>query len=286
MSLLHKFIAKMSAEVNAPATARLFRIAAYSWMLLNALYFFTIRDMLWGPYSIGMSAHPDQSVGINIAYVLDHVREYAVPAYFAYMAALVCCLVGWFKWIPKVVVFVVGWMLYYAFIPAFNSSYLLYQVFAFFLIGVDEKATSTFSIVLTNVGMLACRIQFLMVYALAGMFKLLGRTWLEGSSVYYALHLDHFTWPWLRDLLVSQKWLMLISNYFGLIYQLAFPLLIWFKKARVPLFIAGIAFHGFIGAAMRLPEFGLAMIFGYTLFFDEALSQKVLRKVRLARTAP
>lgn len=285
MKLLNTYIRFMSTEVNSPSTVRLFTLAAYSVMLLNAVYFFPLRDLIWGPYSLGISSHPEQSVSMNFAYILDHVRVYAKPAFYLYIAAIIASLFGWLKWFPRLIVFLIGWMLYYAFIPAFNSSFILYQLFAFFLIPVDSKASSVWSVTLTNFAILACRIQFILVYALAGMYKLSGKTWLEGSSVYYALHLDHYTPTWLRDLLVGNKWVMYLGNYFGLIYQLSFPVLIWFRKAKVPLFIAGILFHGFIGAAMRLPEFGLAMIFGYTLFFDEGMSQKVLRKLRLSRTA-
>lgn len=284
MKLLDNYIFRMSSEVRSPSTVRLFTIAAYTVMLLNALYFFPLRDLIWGPYSIGISSHPEQSVTMNFAYILDHMREYAKPAYYLYMASILASLLGIFKWVPRILVFLIGWMLYYAFIPAFNSSFILYQLFAFYLIPVDAKAKSIFSTTVTNFAFLACRIQFILVYALAGMYKLSGKTWLEGSSVYYALHFDHFTPVWLRDLLVGNKWLMYLGNYFGLIYQLSFPLLIWIRKARIPLFIAGAFFHGFIGMAMRLPEFALAMIFGYTLFFDDDLSAKILRKLRLSRT--
>lgn len=286
MKLVDRYIRRMSAEVNAPSSVRLFTIAAYSMMLINAMYFFPIRDLIWGPYSIGITSHPEQSVSMNFAYILDHVRQFAIPAFYLYVLAIIASLFGWLKWLPRVLVFLLGWMLYYAFIPAFNSSFILYQLFAFYLIPANSKASTVLGITLTNFAMLASKIQFIMVYALAGMFKLSGKTWLEGSSVYYALHLDHFTNPWIRDLLVGNKWLMYVANFFGLTYQLCFPLLIWFRKAKIPLFIAGILFHGFIAVSMRLPEFGLAMILGYTLYFTEELSQKVLWKLRLLKKGP
>jgi len=132
MRLLDSYISRMSAEVRSPSTVRLFTFAAYAVMLLNALYFFPLRDLIWGPYSIGLSSHPEQSVQVNFAYILDHMRVYAKPGYFLYMAAILASLLGLFKWVPRVLVFLIGWMLYYAFIPAFNSSFYIVSAFCIF----------------------------------------------------------------------------------------------------------------------------------------------------------
>lgn len=282
IELLERYTKRLE-EPGSPHTVRLFQKTAYGWLLLNALYFLPIRTLIWGEYSMMMSAHPEQSISINLAYLLDHARHYTIPVYFLYITSIIASLLGFLGRLPRVLVFMGGWMLYYACIPAFNSSWLLYHIFAFYLIFIGHGKRGTVDAVVTNLAFTACRIQFILVYAIAGGYKLTGKTWLHGSSVWNALHLDHFTFPWVRDLLSPFKGLLKLFSWFGLSYQIIFPFLIWFKRFRRPLFIAGLCFHGFIAIAMRLPEFGFAMIAGYTLFFEDALSAKILAWFRLRR---
>lgn len=276
---LDQYIAKWGQGNPEPNVARLFRLTAYGWMLLNALYFLPIRGHLWGELSVIMPFHPEQSLSVNMAYILDHRREWALPGFYLYILWVVLSMLGIGWRIPRVLVFLNGWLLYYGCLPVFNSSFLLYQVFSFFLIFFGKPDAKGVNAIFSYMALWACRIQFVMVYLLAGGYKLTGNTWIEGSSIWYALNLDYFTSQWLRDLLLDQNWFLYIGNYFGLVYQVAFPFLIWWKPARIPLFIAGILFHGFIGVAMSLPEFALAMILGYTLFFEEGLSKKILDRI-------
>ncbi|MCH2197497.1 MAG: HTTM domain-containing protein [Flavobacteriales bacterium] len=272
---------ELLSEIRHPNVMRLFRFLAYAWMFFNALYFFPIRHQMWGEYSMIMSFHPEQSVTINFAYLLDHQRALALPAFYAYIISIALAVVGIGGRLVRMVVFFLSWLLYYACVPAFNSSFLLFNIFSFFLMFFGRKGGGPIDAIFSNIAFWACRVQFLLVYSIAGGYKLTGQTWLNGSSLWYALHLDHFTRPWLLELMKPMKGVLMALTYFGVIYQLVFPFLVWFKRIKTPLFIAGILFHAFIGIGMRLPEFGLAMIVGYSLFMSEETAEKVVRKLRL-----
>jgi hypothetical protein len=136
-------------------------------------------------------------------------------------------------------------------------------------------------VALTNVAFWMCRIQFVLVYAEAAFYKWMGTTWLEGSAMHYAAQLDHFIRPGVASVFLKHRWLSMFFSFAGLAYQTAFPLLIWVRKARIPLLLAGVFFHGFIATAMKLPEFGTAMMVGYLLFIEEDSARKVLVLLRL-----
>ena len=101
--------------------------------------------------------------------------------------------------------------------------------------------------------------------------------------MFYAAHLDHFVRKPVADFLSENRILSIVLTYSALAYQTAFPILVWFKKLRLPLLLVGIGFHGFIAIGMTLPEFGLAMIAGYTLFIKEETALKIVRKLKVKK---
>jgi hypothetical protein len=57
-------------------------------------------------------------------------------------------------------------------------------------------------------------------------------------------------------------------TYGALGFELAFPVLIWFRRLRVPLLVAGIAFHVVIDVVMIIPMFSAAMVALYLGMMD------------------
>ena len=61
-----------------------------------------------------------------------------------------------------------------------------------------------------------------------------------------------------------------------MVFELVFPLLIWFKRFRVPLLTVGIIFHLTLEYALNIPMFQLDMLSAYVLFVDPyALERRV-----------
>lgn len=269
MSRIDRLLEQYSRSVVLPNVQWLFMKVAYGFMLLLALYFFEIRNEVWGSGSLFREWNPGNTKALNLAYLLDHVRSAALPVYYLHLVLLALCLVGVGGRVLRVLVFLSSVMLYYAAIPLFNASALLYNLFAVYLVFFDPKARHPVNVFFTNLAFLACRLQFVLVYAIAGIYKLSGTTWMEGSSVYYALHLPHYTGVWLRDQLSEHRGFLIFSNYLGLCYQLAFPILVWWKRLRLPLFVVALSFHGFIAFGMNLYDFGIGMLAAYALFAGE-----------------
>lgn len=271
------WVDSLSTQVYKPNTVRLFTFLVYAWLLGMALYLWPIRDLLWGTEGLNMPAVQKQGLIYNFIYKLTYVPKYANAVWFIHIASLVLAMLNIMKWIPRISVVLTGWMLYYASIPVYNSGFLLYMLFGTYAIVMWPQSSSRSKILLTNLGFMACVIQFLLVYILASAYKLSGTTWLEGSSIFYTLYLEHFVSANARKMLADQKWLLYFLNYAGLFYQLLFPVLVWVRQIKYPLLVAGLLFHGTIALGLGLYDFGTAMVFAYALFLNEGDAKKIVQ---------
>lgn len=247
---------------------------AYAVMFLSGLYFFPIREEIFGPETLVRPFFAEPSLKLNIAYLLNNNRAYAVGAYYAYLIATVFAFFNWGWRIPRVAVFVLGNMLYFACTPAFTSGWLLYNLFAFYLIFLSPRAKHVLAVFVSNLAFLACRLQFLLVYIVAGLTKLTGTTWLDGSAIYYALHLSYYgnASP---SRLIEVPLLLQLLTWSWLVFQLLMPVMIWWKPARIWLFVYALLMHGFIALGMNLPDFGLGMIAAYSLFITASAAYRL-----------
>lgn len=270
-------------KVHRPATIWVFQKVIYTWMLLHALYLLPLHTILWGHAAWQMPTVVDAGFVANMVFWLNYHPEHGDLVWWVYVVAVAVSLSGFLGVAPRVLVFVCGQLMLYSANYVFNSGFYLMQFFGFFLIAASPDARHWFRISLTNLGFWACRLQFVLVYAEAAFFKWRGTTWLTGSAMFYAAHLDHFVRKPVADFLSENRILSIVLTYSALAYQTAFPILVWFKKLRLPLLLVGIGFHGFIAIGMTLPEFGLAMIAGYTLFIKEETALKIVRKLKVKK---
>ena len=62
----------------------------------------------------------------------------------------------------------------------------------------------------------------------------------------------------------------LILSWLTILFELAFAVLVWFKKTKIPMLVMGIVFHFFIWIVLSLPDFAAVMIVSYIIFLDDA----------------
>lgn len=277
MKAIDRVIAHWSSHLHSSATQGLFVRCVFLFLFVDYLYLWPIRKLIWGDEALLKPVQRADEGLANLVAVLDHERSFALPAYYLLLLALLWCVLHlrghrWVRW----AVWGLSTLLYYAAMPVFNSSLLLFNLFVFFSLGMDEDAATPERRLLSNVAFAAARLQLVIVYAVAAGYKWSGSMWPEGSAVYYALMLDRYDALGIGHWL-SGKWMLLsVLSYLGLAYQTAFPVLIFFKKFRLPLLFAAVAFHGFIAIGLNLPDFGLAMIFAYTVFLPNRFAEQVL----------
>lgn len=271
-SYIAGFWSKIDALYQAllrPENQNLFLKLVYVWFLGHAIYLSTAVQVLWGPEALLMPMiRQGDGTLKNVIYILNYLRSYNILVMAVHVLSALLSLLGYFRFVPKILVVITGWMLYYAAIPAFNSGFLLMMLFGTFAVFMNPKANSQSAILLSNLAFIAAIVQFILVYAVAALYKFEGTTWLNGTSLHYVLYYRPLVNEGPAHFLHQFPRLLVALTYVGLVYQASFGLLIWVKWIKRPLLIVGLCFHLFIGLVMHLWDFAFAMIFAYALFID------------------
>lgn len=111
------------------------------------------------------------------------------------------------------------------------------------------------------------QLQLALMYLASFCWKLKGNTWLEGTALYYVLHLQaiaRFPIPgWIQNPAILK-----LGSWFTLLLEFSLGVLIWFRRLRYPLLLIGIVFHLSIEYALNLPMFEWDVLSAYILFVD------------------
>lgn len=132
-------------------------------------------------------------------------------------------------------------------------------------------------IAVSNAAVFTAKVQVVLVYASAGLYKVTGHLWQTGMALYYIWQTDSYSHPFVRELILNNAWLSMIGSYGAIAFQLLFPTLIWLPRWRWVMIGTGILFHLGIMLSMALFTFSLFMWSVYVLFFPNAVSLRVLQ---------
>lgn len=113
---------------------------------------------------------------------------------------------------------------------------------------------------LHNVAVLAIYLQVCILYLVSGTAKLSGEMWPNGTGIYYVLHTEAFSppWIWVQNLF-KVPFIVTIASYLTIIYQLGFPFMV-LNRLHLAWVVIGIGLHLSIGIAMGLVPFSMIMI--------------------------
>jgi hypothetical protein len=117
------------------------------------------------------------------------------------------------------------------------------------------------------------QIQICIIYGYSGLKKLKGIAWWNGDAVWQTLadpQLARFDFSWMAHFPV----LLAAATFTTLAWEIYFPAVIWFKRARLPFLLLGIFLHLGIGFGINLP-----------FFLDRTLAEQAMEALtaRLAR---
>ena len=109
--------------------------------------------------------------------------------------------------------------------------------------------------------------QLAIVYLASFWWKAQGNSWLDGTALFYVLHLreirrfeiPHFFYD---------VWMLKLGTWTAMAFELLFPFLVWFRSFRNPILLAGLLFHLSIEYALNVPMFGWDILSAYVLFLD------------------
>jgi len=116
---------------------------------------------------------------------------------------------------------------------------------------------------------IAIMVQVCIIYFFAGLHKLQGEVWREGTALYYILNSQDFSPTRFNSYFTKSIILVKISTWFTIIFQLMFPFFLFFRKTKVIIIFIGMLLHFGIFFMMKIDNFSLIMISCYTVFFTD-----------------
>jgi hypothetical protein len=217
---------------------------------------------------------------------------------FLLIVASFCLMLGLYSQVAATIVFLAVMSFERRNPFVFNSGDVLLRLLAFYLIFAPASASLSLERWLKNRrdfwtfparapwAMRLIQIQFSTVYLIAVWTKVRGTTWNDGTAVSYALRitdLDRFPLP----TFVSHS--ALISNVFSygtLVLELSLAILVWNRKLRPWVLLAGISLHLGIEYSIRVGFYGFAITSMYLIWVPPERMDAILLAVRrrLARS--
>lgn len=238
------------------------------WLLLNL----SVAARIWGPGSAYWDGYREI---LGYSWPLDVLRG-AGPGFFWIWYVLAILLTA---------AFIAGWrtrfvtpllFIFYTAINAQNTpisdggNYFI-RIMLIYLIFVDisrrwsldarrrerrQRKETQSGTVLHNLGLCLVVAQLCIVYLEAGLYKVQGALWQDGTAVYYPLHSELYgVFPFLSDLLTGSIWLTVMATYFTVIIQIAFPFMLFNRFTRRIALLGILAMHLSIAVVMGLPFF-------------------------------
>ncbi|UYQ76871.1 HTTM domain-containing protein [Glutamicibacter sp. JL.03c] len=250
------------------------RIASGLFILGWLLFNIPVAAKIWGPGSAYLE--PYRSV-LGYKWPLDILRDAGVGFFvFWYAAAIFLAIL-----------FVAGWQtrivtpLFFIFYTAINAQntpisdggnyfiriMLIYLIFAdlskrwsidSWLRRRRGKKRREFEVVtvLHNVALCMIVAQLCLVYLEAGLYKVQGDLWQNGTAMYYPVNSEAYgIFPWLSGLITANSWIVSLITYVTVIAQIAFPFMLFHKISRRIALVMILGMHIGIAVVMGLPFF-------------------------------
>jgi hypothetical protein len=138
---------------------------------------------------------------------------------------------------------------------------------------------------LHNCGMAVIAVQVCLLYGSAGLYKVQGGLWGDGTAMHYVLHLELFNpWPEVSRLLDGYQVPIMAVGYLTVLLQVALPFVL-FSRLKYPVLTMMLGMHLSIALLMGLPVFSGAMIVADAVFLPDrfyrslgALARRALRR--------
>jgi hypothetical protein len=148
----------------------------------------------------------------------------------------------------------------------------------------DSRRTLTY--VLHNCGMFVIAAQVCFLYGSAGLYKVQGGTWGNGTALHYVLNLDLFRpWPELSLMVDKHDLMISVACYLTVLLQVAFPFVL-FGRLKYPVLTILLGMHVGIAVLMGLPLFSGAMIIADAVFLPDRFYRSLGRLWRRTSRRP
>lgn len=262
---------------SSALSLRLFRIGTYTILLLKMLLIWPELETF---YHHVLSQGPTKDFEFSRIIFLPAFQSHPNIVWsVACGIVLLGILAKNRRWLAALV-FVIGlnYMLLAHFATNTGDAILNFFIFCLIFIKDDFRQNLTNQLI-SKATLLILQINLCFIYFINGYGKILLETWRDGSIMqsvwqiaYYANSSVIPSWFFNTNVGFFMAWSVML-------FELSFPVFIWFRSARKWLIPLGLLFHIFIGIFLSIPDFGLTMMVAYLLFVDMDRKFRSLKKM-------
>lgn len=125
-----------------------------------------------------------------------------------------------------------------------------------------------------GIGVRLIQVHLVIIYFYSGLEKLRGLAWWSGTALWAILtHQDFVFFDF--TFLAYVPIFVVLGSYFGVLYELFFPVAVLFPRIKSYWLAAGLFFHATIGVLMNLPFFSFLMVLPYLLFTRKTIRARI-----------
>lgn len=134
------------------------------------------------------------------------------------------------------------------------------------------------------------QIQISLGYLFTVWEKMAGETWTDGTAISYALRIDDVVRFQAPAAMTDHLLIVNLLTYGTLVAELSLAVLVWNRKLRPRILLAGVALHLGIDVFLEVGFFSYLMLVGYIAFIPpdrlEASVRKVARRIDVSASEP
>jgi hypothetical protein len=271
---------RYASEPRFLTGARVFRIIAGVTLLYQLLAVYAQRGYLYGPDGVYpfdvFVANTDEGAGFSL-YAWSSAPLYFELLYHATLVVAALWALGWRTRVLTPILWALNWSLHARNPVLWDGGDNVVQLALIYAMAMDlsggrTKQPGPVASMFHNAGVLACALQICLVYGIAGLTKVQGETWQNGTALYYALRGGEFTWPGYSEWIFENGTLLTLLAYGTVAFQISFPFLLFLGRPRLRLLIlaVGLSFHLGIMSFMALVSFGAFMMAVDLMFVTDA----------------
>jgi hypothetical protein len=202
--------------------------------------------------------------------------------YISFTIALVVLLVCPWHYLSGLLFFWITFNLYRLNIPVMNGSDNVQLVLAGCTIfmamrpRMRQSMLSGLQVVSFNTSVVVAQLIIVCIYFISGLDKLLTESWRTGEAFAMIAQREQHVGVW-GSAIIQNGFVCSILSWGTIVFEFAFVVLIWFRKFRMPVLMAGVVFHLIIAFTLTLYDFSLVMIASYFIFLTDADYSKISR---------
>lgn len=269
--LFAESIARISSEKNVNAVAVFCKVMLV-FALVKTLFIWKASLTLVSYYQF---SKPASFIGKVIFLPSLWANDHLNLVYIGFVFVLVALFILPWNYISGVFFFWITFNLYRLSIPMMNGSDNVQLVLAGCMIFMSTRPRARQSILSDlqvagfNTAVIVAQLIVVYIYFISGWDKLLTDSWRTGEAFAMIAQREQHAGVW-GSAILGNALVCGILSWATIVFELAFVVLIWFRRFRLPLLIAGVVFHLVIAFTLTLYDFSMVMIASYFIFLTDA----------------